>query len=182
MPRKISDKINIDELAKLFDLTEWDKIEEMNDHYLHEIQSQAEQQAEANDEDPEDAGTAAFQEAQTDLFNNWYDAIEYVAGGLFKEHGLELLAMRHTRKVNKNYRPYELKIVPQRSWTDAANRLRETINGVGDFHFHSLRDFLDSGPYTARQAVLAHLSYVRRYPDVYGTPSAQRLYEYAWKS
>jgi len=179
---KKTDKISIEELAKLFDLTAWDKIEEMNEHYLSQIQSQAESQAAANDEDPEDASNAAFEEAQTDLFNNWYDAVESASSKLFEEHGLELLAMRNTRKVNKNYRPFYLKIIPTRSWTDAANRLRETINGVGDFHFSSLRDFLDSGPYTARQAVLAHLGYIRRYPDVYGTPSAQRLYQFAWKS
>ena len=60
-------------------------------------------------------------------------------------------------------------------------KIRETINGVGDFHFSSLREFLDSGPYTARQAVLGHLRSIRSYPAVYGGSGAHQMYEQHWR-
>lgn len=50
-------------------------------------------------------------------------------------------------------------------WEDAADKIRETINGVGYFTFYSLREFLESGPYTARQAALSHLHCVLPPPD-----------------
>jgi hypothetical protein len=40
---------------------------------------------------------------------------------------------------------------------------------------------LSSGPYTAKQAVLSHLGYIKRYPDVYGSTGARQLYENAWR-
>lgn len=85
---------------------------------------------------------------------------------------------RTTARTDK--RRYDFKIVPSNSWDDAANKIRETINGVGTFHFNNLREFLSSGPYTARQAVLSHLGYIKRYPDVYGGSGARQLYDRAW--
>lgn len=163
------DKITIDQLAKLFNLPDWDRIDEMNQQNYWEMAKGA------DDEE------AAEQAAQTEVYNRWYDAVESTAEKLLAEHGLELLAMKHTRKVHANYRPHALKIIPTKSWDDAANRLRETINGVGDFHFDTLREFLDSGPYTARQAVLSHLGYIKRYPAVYGGLGANQMYEQAWR-
>lgn len=166
-----ADKLSIEQLAKMFGLPEWDRIDEMNQQYYWESARGAE---------TEEAQMEAEQAAQTEVYNRWYDAVESTAEKLFEKHGLGLLAMKHTRKVHANYRPYLLKVIPTRSWSDAADHIRETINGVGYFHFYSLNEFLNSGPYTPRQAVLAHLDYVARYPDVYGTTSAQSLYQHAW--
>jgi len=167
-----SDKITIDQLAKLFDLPDWERVDETNQHNYWEMSRGAE---------GEDAQMEAEQEAQTEIYNRWYDAVEHVAEKLLGEHGLELLAMKHTRKVQKNYRPHTLKIIPSKSWSDAADKIRETINGVGTHHFDTLREFLDSGPYTARQAVLSHLGHIKRYPAVYGGLGANQMYEHAWR-
>jgi hypothetical protein len=170
---KGSDKITIDQLAKLFNLPDWDRIDEMNQHHYWEMSRGAE---------GEDAQMEAERAAQEEVYRQWYDAVEHVAEKLFEEHGLELLAMKHTRKVQKNYRPHVLKVIPSNSWSGAADKIRETINGVGDYHFDNLRAFLDSGPpYTARQAVLSHLGYIKRYPAVYGGLGANQMYEQHWR-
>ena len=167
-----SDKITIDQLAKLLGLPDWDSVDERNQHHYFETSRGAED---------EDAQIEAEQKAQEEVYRQWYDAVERVAEKLFGEHDLEFLAMKHTRKVHQDYRPHVLKIIPSKSWDDAADKLRETINGVGDLHSGSLREFLDSGPYTARQAVLAHLGYIKRYPAVYGGLGPNQMYDQAWR-
>lgn len=166
---KTSDKITIDQLAKMFNLPDWDKIDEMNQQHYGEVSRGAED---------EDAQLKAEQEEQTEVYNRWYDAVESTAEKLFGEHGLELSS---TGKQGTAKRRYDFKIVPSNSWNDAADKVRETVNGVGDFHFNNLREFLDAGPYTARQAVLSHLGYIKRYPAVYGSLGANQLYEQAWR-
>lgn len=160
---KTSSKIDIDRIVKLFGFPEWNDIDERNSDYYWEAARGA--------EDPE----AAERAAQDELYGNWYNAVTGVAERLFEEHGLELDPVR----VAKSKRPYEFKVVPKKDWKDAANKIRETINGVGDFHFNNLREFLDSGPYTAQQAVLSHLGYVADHPRVYGSGSARSMYDAA---
>lgn len=60
------------------------------------------------------------------------------------------------------------KIVPLESWNDAVRRIMYVINGLGEFLYKGVNHFLTSGPYTARQAVLSHLHYVKEYYNVYG--------------
>jgi len=161
-----SDKINIDQLAKMFGLPDWESVDERNQHHYWEMTHGAEDQEKAE------------QEAQAEVYNQWYDAVEHTADTLFGEHGLEV---KPVGKQGTKDRRYDFKIVPANSWNDAANKLRETINGVGDFHFDTIREFLDSGPYTAKQAVLSHLGYIKRYPAVYGGPGANQMYERHWR-
>jgi hypothetical protein len=161
-----SDKINIAQLATLFGLPDWDRVDDMNQDTYWEMARGA--------EDTEEAERAA----QEEVYNKWYDAVESAASKLFEEHGLELSP---TGKQGTEKRSYDLKIVPSKSWDDAANKIRETINGVGDFHFNDLREFLRSGPYTAKQAVISHLGYIKRYPAVYGGLGANQMYEHAWR-
>jgi hypothetical protein len=165
---KTSDKINIDQLAKLFNLPDWDKIDEMNQQHYWEMSQGA---------GAEEAQMDAESAAQTEVYNQWYDAVERAASKLFDEHGLELSP---TGKQGTEKRRYDFKIIPTKSWDDAANKIRETINGVGDLHHNNLREFLRSGPYTAKQAVLLHLGYIKRYPAVYGGLGANQMYERAW--
>ena len=54
------------------------------------------------------------------------------------------------------------------TWRDVAEEMRQLVNGVGYFHFSSLTEFLDSGPYEPEDAVRLHLHYLRRYKEVYG--------------
>lgn len=166
---KTSDKINIDQLAKLFGLPDWEKIDEMNqDHYWEMSRGLKD----------EDAEMDAQQAAAEEVYNQWYDAVEKAASNLFEEHGLELT---QTGKQGKPNRRYDFKIIPTKSWDAAANKLRETINGVGDFHFDDLKDFLHREGPSARKAVLSHLGYIKKYPHVYGGLGAHQMYEQAWR-
>jgi hypothetical protein len=183
--KQLSDKTDIDVLAEMLGLPSWSTVEGMNEQYFAEAGSTAYRQALDEGESEEDAQEASFDaetEANTDLWKKWYDAVQRAADELFGQHNLELDPITGRRK---NPRPFEFRIVPtsagKNGWDVAANKIRETINGVGMFHFNNLREFLESGPYTARQAVLTHLSYIKRYPDVYGTTSAHRLYEIGFK-
>jgi hypothetical protein len=156
-----SSKIDVDRIVKLFGLPEWDDVDERNSDYYYQAASGAE------DTD------AAADAVRDELYGNWYDAVTGVAERLFGEHGLEL------DPVGKGKRPFEFKVVPKQNWNDAANKIRETINGVGYFHFNNLAEFLESGPYTAQQAVLSHLGSIADHPRVYGSGSARSMYDAA---
>lgn len=160
---KTSTKIDVDRLVKMFGLPEWNDIDELNHHYYWEAARGAE------DEE------AAEQEARDELYHKWYDAVTGVAERLFGEHDLELLP------IGKKDRPYEFKIVPKKDWKEAADKIRTTMGGVGYFDFSTLREFLDSGPYTAQQAVLSHLNTISDYPSVYGGSSARSMYDQAMR-
>lgn len=71
-----------------------------------------------------------------------------------------------------------VKVEPETTWGAAAHAIKEVINGDGICgHFDTLKEWLDSGPWTPRQAVLAHLGWIKRYADVYGESSPSKLYE-----
>jgi hypothetical protein len=55
----------------------------------------------------------------------------------------------------------------------------EIVNGVGYFHFDNLKDFLDSGPYTPREAVLSHLHWLKDRAEVYGDVRPNLQYDRA---
>lgn len=163
---------NIDQLAAMFGLPDFDSVEEMNLDYIADAGRGIE-----DDEEQMEAMTAARDE----LYRNWHQAVLSTAEQLFEEHSLELDPIRYRRDL-PDVPAYEFRIVPEESWSDAARKIMQTINGVGMFHFGSLKEFLDSGPYTPRQAVLSHLGYIRDYPKVYGTMmSAQQIYEGSWR-
>jgi hypothetical protein len=70
---------------------------------------------------------------------------------------------------------------PAETWRDAAQAIMETINGVGPFRFRSLGEFLKSGPYSPCEAVMEHLHWIKRYPDVYGSHSARSIVDRAMR-
>jgi hypothetical protein len=170
---KLTDKRSIEQLAKMFDLPDWDRIDEMNQQFYWET---------AHGAGDEDAQMEAEREARDEVYAQWYDGVQQAAAELFGHHELELEPIKGR---GADRRPYMFRIVPavagKYGWQRAANAIRETVNGVGSFHYNNLREFLDSGPYTARQAALSHLHWIPRYSDVYGTASAQRLYKQAWR-
>jgi hypothetical protein len=184
MAKKKDDVRNIDELAAMFDLPEWEDIQERNWEYGADAGHYAYQQAieDGDDEDEaEEAREKAEHEAGTEIYRQWYNGVTSAAEQLFEEHRLELVP--YGKQGSKDY-PYEFKVVPeskgQAGWRKAAEAIMETVNGVGYFTFNDLDDFLSTGPYTPRQAVLSHLAYISDYPEVYGRQSAQRIYDGAW--
>lgn len=172
MPQKLTDKITIAQLAELFKLPDWDRIDELNQEFYWEQSKGA---------PDEDAALEAERAAQEEVYASWYDAVEYVADQLFEEHGLELRPMPVKRRGVVDERPFVFKIVPMNSWNDAADKLRETVNGVGYFHYNNLREFLVAGPYTARQAALSHLHWIKDFPAVYGGQGPRQMYEARWR-
>lgn len=161
MPRKTSSRITIDQLAELLGLPSYDDVEEMNFEYIADASRGIVDENEAME--AEDA-------ARQELFDSWRHGVLAAAEHFFSAHGLELAPIdSHT-----------FEIVPITTWEDAAERIRETIEGVGTFYFGSLQEFLRSGPYTPREAVLTHLHWIKRYADVYGGPSADIIYRRAW--
>lgn len=178
--KPVTDKINIDELAKLFGMPDYERIEELNEAFLAEARQAGYESAKQDDDpDAEEVGLEAEQEAQTELYNKWYDAVESAAESLFGQHGLELYP---AKKPKIGTRSYDLKIVPVISWRNAAEKIRATAEGVGYAYVgNDVDEFLNLGPWTARQAVLEHIGVIKHYPEVYGASSARSLYERAFR-
>lgn len=176
----LKDKLNIDELAALLKLPTWEKLDDYNFDYYWEAGAKWVERKEGESEaDFEQRQMDAEAEVRDDLFNRWYDAVHGAAEEIFDQHDLALEPIQHPR--HHSDRPYEYRIVSRASWEDAAEKIRGTIDGVGEFTFYTLRAFLESGPYTARQAVLSHLHWMKRRPEVYGTSSAKSLYEHNFR-
>lgn len=172
-------KRNVDQLAEMLELPSWERITELNlDNYAEAraaARERLDEPTDASEEEIEEAEIKAEYAAEAEVYSSWHGAILHAAGTLFEVHGLELVP------VTPDELSYEFRITPTKSWEDAANKIRETFNGIGCFRFDSTKEFLDSGPYTARQAVLAHLGCVGSYPEVYGSTSAHSLYERGWR-
>lgn len=184
----LKSKINIDQIAESLGLPSWESINENNCDFLFDAGVAArgsflEDNPDASEMDQEQAAADGEYAAEAELFRSWHDAVMAVAESLYGEHGLELHPVKFTRKVPEGTRPYEYRVVPKVSWLDAADHIRNTIEGDGflGYYINGLRGFLSSGPYTARSAVLAHLHWIKKYPEVYGSKAAQRLYENAWR-
>ena len=176
----------IDDLATLLKLPAYEKVNEQSLDFIAET-ARVRFQYDHLDEDgnplPPDYDESAYLEVESEVedeevFRPWHAAVMAAATALFAEHRLRLAPKG---RVPKGALPYQYEIRPDPSldgtWTTAARAIMETINGVGYFTYNNVRDFLDSGPYTPKGAVLSHLGWVREYPRVYGTPSAERIYE-----
>jgi hypothetical protein len=99
------------------------------------------------------------------------------------KYGATLDGLRVLCQKSKTQNPRDISWLSEAEldMDDAADKIRETINGVGDVHFNSLGEFLKAEASTAKQAVLSHLGYVKRYPAVYGGLGANQMYEQAWR-
>ncbi len=114
--------------------------------------------------------------------SDYRDAVLSTAEELFDRHGLQLVPiLRRTRSkkvMSKNPDPWQFRVMPSpgRTWGSAALQIMRTINGVGMFGFSNLREFLDSGPYTRREAVLKHLGWIPSWYEVYeGSKASSRV-------
>ncbi len=168
-------KLTIDQIAEMFNLPPWEKIDDLNlDNYL-ECAESAIADFEGTEEDREEEYYRAQDAASDRFFHAWHNAISQAAEKEFAEHEIILIPRKVQGKVPEY--PYEYWIRPSKTWKRSADLIRETINGVGYFHYTTLSEFVLSGPYTHREAVLSHLHWISRRAEVYGDTSARARYE-----
>jgi hypothetical protein len=176
---RLANRFSLDDLAELYDLPSQNALDELNWEYVADAGSAAYdevlRESRRAERRAEKARVEAETAAQRELFLKWRGAVEAAVASVLEAHDLELIAPAK-RMATEPYR-----IEPQRSWREAADRVRETISGVGYFSFDSLREFLDSGPYTAREAVLTHLRSMGDYGEVYGTARPQAVFDRAFR-
>jgi len=179
MKKKLSNSIDLNQIAELFDIPGSDKFIDLNTDNVWEAGDYALKEAlkrGSSEVDAEKARDAAEMEAGDDAFREYHGAVLSAAEVAFEHIGVMLTPKRKGEK-----HPFEFKVDPIKSWEDAAEKIRDVINGEGYFGFSSLKEFLSSGPYTAREAVLGHLHYANVYHEVYGTTSPERQYESAFR-
>ena len=173
---KYDDRFDYDELANLFGLPDSEEIHEQTWECVADAQQDAYEQGlttyegegeEGAEEAATELGERARDEAETEVYGGWRNAVEHVASTEFDEVGLQL------QKAGD----WDFKVVPEKNWRDAAAAMVDLINGIGPFYFSSLQEFFDSGPYTPKEAVLAHLGHVRRRAEVYGDIRPRALYD-----
>ena len=70
-----------------------------------------------------------------------------------------------------------VRIKPNTSWKKTCELLIEIINGVGYFHFDSVRDLCNSIPDTVVGAAMSHLHWLKSYGAVYGEESPAHMVE-----
>jgi hypothetical protein len=154
-------------------------VEEMNTDNIAESGTFAEN--EARKEGKSEDETLRLREkaesaTQDELYHRWHTAVMTTVENLLEKHKLGLVP-RNKRLAYPD--TYHLRALS--GWADAARELITTINGVGLFEFRSAKEMQAVGPYaTMRQAVLHHIGWVPNYARVYGTSSAEHLYDLAW--
>lgn len=157
--------VSLDVLADLFGLPSTDDLYEGSAGYLAEVYSSIYKAAleEQSKHKAEERAAEVEQEEMSAIYSRHVSAILSAVEPIFEHHHLELI---HRNDEWKD----EYFIQPESSstWRDAANAIRQTINGVGYFHFNTLKEFLDSGPWTAKEAVLSHLGSISDAVEVYG--------------
>lgn len=173
-----SDKVNLDALAAMFGIPAWDDLRERNADSIGEAYGYAYNDAKSRGWSEGKADLAAQKaewEAEGELYRQWRNALLGAVEPEFEKHLLELVP------VGRHKIPYEFRVVPTKGWREAASKIIGTLNGVGEFAFGSLRDFLASGPYSAREAVLRHIHWIPSRAGVYGYRSAERSYYHAMR-
>lgn len=172
---------SIEDLASLLGIQTWNDIEDKNpdawtDIYSHVHHQSLRESDEAGIETveaeriAEEKALEAESEARSEDYRKWENALRRVAETYANHHGMTLI------QVRKKWERFEFR--PVKSWDDAANAIRTTINGVGYFGFDSLKEFRDSIPVrSSKQVTLGHLHWMKDYGDVYGELSPKRLME-----
>jgi len=153
MSKRLSNYLTLDEVSELLGVETFDK---WDDFYIENCDNYCQCSEELQNQGKCECG---YEQGREDLFNRYTNAVDVLAESLLKEHGLKLV------DTKKNWRK---KLVPIVSWKDAANHIRMTINGYGMFEFKSVKEFMDSGPYTAYTVVLEHLHWMKKWYLVYG--------------
>lgn len=107
----------------------------------------------------------AEQEASRRYYNLWESTVENGMDGALAN--VKLVAVP-AKKSGRHDQTFKIKPAAGETWETVLTEIRELINGVGYFTFYSNKELKDSGPYTARQAVLGHLHNLSDYGAVYG--------------
>jgi hypothetical protein len=170
-----------DEFARMFNLPSIENVEEGSFEYISEAgQYGWKEWMEEHSPFPEldrdkfegwadEARYAAEGRAQDEIHMKWRDAIHSVVSHFLDKIGLVT---------------YEIgdKIIPLEEWDIAAEKIRQVIDGVGYVHVgNDLKEFLDLGPWTPRQAVEGHWkTAMLSYHDVYGGTSPEQMYNRSW--
>jgi hypothetical protein len=171
--RKLRDVVTIDDLAKDLGVETLDRFADRiraSSSAYDEVYA-SERASGRSEVDAEMAAENAEALEMQTAIRRYAGAIVQVAENLYQRHGLQIV------RGGSALRASDYKVVPIVSWEDAADKIRVTMNGVGIFHFDTLGDFLASGPYTARQATLAHLRTIVDWPLVRQGRRASRLVE-----
>lgn len=167
--------LSVSDLAELLKLPAFDSIDGLNFDYYVEQGAWAYRYAidkGASEDAAEAARDEAESEAHEEVFDKWEDGVMNAAETLFDAHGLKLVQVKSTGKY---------RVLPVKSWREAADAIRETINGVGYFHFANVTEFARSIPTSVRGVAISHLHWIADYPEVYGTDSARRIFDRAWR-
>ena len=167
--KKLSNILSIDELCNLLDVS---KASDVIDCILECSSTYGYVYTEALDAgSTEEKAEELAQEAESDELGEYWEkyenAVVSIADSLFSKHNLTLT------RINSKKNGITYKVMPVNNWRNSADCIRETINGVGYFHFDSLKELLTSGPYTPKEAVLEHLDWIKYYPSVYGDTSVK---------
>lgn len=154
---KTSNKISFERICKLLKVHTPEEWDELNIDSFYPYNSDL--------DITEEEKLRYEEEMRTEAWQKYQDAVIKVADELFSNHNLVLMEDEHG---------LEFTIVPKNkgNWCEPAEQIRQTINGMGPFWFGSLREFLDSGPYTAREAVLNHIGWIPCHYKVYGEGNA----------
>lgn len=161
--KPLSNKIDLDQLAKLCGIKT--TLADLDEGFCENNYCQCSEEMQDKGKCECGCCECGFEDERERLTSKYISAVESIAEDLLKEHGL--------KATQAKKRVCEYKIVPVESWEDAADRIRMTINGVGYFFFTTVREFMQSGPYTARECTLRHLHWVKDYYSVYGDSNGQ---------
>src|SRR5690606_36990889 len=107
----------------------------------------------------------------TDDLNRYKNAVEVVAENLLNNVDLTLTPLKG------KYKGWVYKIHPikGKTWPHVLNEIRLLINGYGFFYISSVKEFLASGPYTQKEAVMKHLHQLTSWSKVYGGPTINQM-------
>lgn len=174
---KLKETFNVDELAEFFGIPTWESLDDniTSDNGAWSYAHEEALKEGKSEEEAEELAMQAESEERDEYYKKWHDAMESAVEKTLAHINIELTPVK-SKGASHDARPYEYKISPKKDWKDSAEQIRDIINGVGMFEFGTLKEFLDSGPYTPREAVLSHLGYANSYADVYGDRSAKDIY------
>src|SRR5437867_12971863 len=120
--KKVTDKIDLERLAKMFDLPEWNDTLENNVEYISEAGAAGAREAGEDATEAEiEKAREKFEEAASDeIWHNYHGAVTRAAEELFGHHHLELVPVKKEERY-----PFEFRIEPVsgKTWKDAAKQL-----------------------------------------------------------
>lgn len=152
------------------DLPTYEEIDDMNLGFYEESYEYTYKQAVENGYSDNKAGGIAMDardKAASKTYTDWFNSVKRTINHLLKFHHLKL--------VSEGEKIY---IEAPQSWKKAASQTAETITGCGSFSYNSAKELRDVGPYKSYcEAVIKHLHWLKRYPDVYEGTDYRKIYE-----